>query len=320
MTTSSANSTNSSFALDARALSDLKRSARDNPNQSLKQVASQFESVFMNMMLKSMRDTVGQDGAMDSDASRAYTGMLDQQLAQALSSSSGGSGGLGLADMIVKQLSRNVDKTPGQGGTHGAAGINGVGKAAKPANSAGVPARSALVQAALEKLQSNVKTATSADTSPQAESFVSNMLPAARAAEAATGVPARFVLAQAALESGWGKSEVRGADGTASHNLFGLKAGRDWKGPTVQAVTTEYVNGVAQKVVQRFRAYDSYADSFSDYAKLLTSSSRYKNVLAQGQDANGFASALQRAGYATDPRYAEKIARIIQGNSMRGVA
>ncbi|HXC40392.1 MAG TPA: flagellar assembly peptidoglycan hydrolase FlgJ [Burkholderiales bacterium] len=308
------NSIDSSFALDARALSDLKRSARDNPDQSLKKVASQFESVFMNMMLKSMRDTVGQDGAMDSDASRAYTGMLDQQLAQALSSNAS-AGGLGLADMIVKQLSRNMGKAPGLGGA-GAAGVNG----AAGANGAAKQNANSGVRAALEKLQTNVKTATSADTSPQAESFVATMLPAARAAEAATGVPARFVLAQAALESGWGKSEVRGADGTASHNLFGLKAGRDWKGPTVQAVTTEYVNGVPQKVVQRFRAYDSYADSFSDYAKLLTGSARYKNVLAQGQDAGGFASALQRAGYATDPRYAEKIARIIHGGSMRGVA
>jgi flagellar protein FlgJ len=119
------------------------------------------------------------------------------------------------------------------------------------------------------------------------------------------------MLGQAALETGWGKSEIRGADGQNSHNLFGIKAGASWKGQTVDIVTTEYVNGKPQKQVDTFRAYDSYADAFRDYGNLLRGNARYQNVIAQGQDAAGFAHGLQQAGYATDPKYAQKLMSII---------
>jgi flagellar protein FlgJ len=120
------------------------------------------------------------------------------------------------------------------------------------------------------------------------------------------------MLGQAALETGWGKAEIRGADGQNSHNLFGIKAGANWKGQTVDIVTTEYVNGQPQKQVESFRAYDSYADSFRDYANLLRGNARYQNVIAQGQDAAGFAQGLQQAGYATDPQYAQKLMGVIR--------
>jgi flagellar protein FlgJ len=119
------------------------------------------------------------------------------------------------------------------------------------------------------------------------------------------------MIGQAALESGWGRREIRSADGTSSHNLFGIKAGADWKGKVVEATTTEYHNGVASKPKEKFRAYDSYADSFRDYAKLLSENPRYAKVLEQGESAQGFARALQSAGYATDPKYAEKLTRVI---------
>ena len=144
-------------------------------------------------------------------------------------------------------------------------------------------------------------------------------MPHANEASQTTGIPARFMLGQAALESGWGKRELRGTDGTPSHNLFGIKAGAGWKGPVVEAVTTEYVNGVARKSVEKFRAYPSYADAFRDYANLLRSNPRYAGVLAQaaqGIDAEGFAHGLQRAGYATDPNYADKLSRIIRGTQL----
>ena len=131
----------------------------------------------------------------------------------------------------------------------------------------------------------------------------------------ATGIPARFVLGQAALESGWGRRELRAADGTPSHNLFGIKAGGNWRGRVVEATTTEYVNGVARKTVEQFRAYDSYADAFRDYANLLRSSPRYADLLTQaarGIDEAGFAQGLQKAGYATDPGYADKLSRTIK--------
>ena len=133
----------------------------------------------------------------------------------------------------------------------------------------------------------------------------------AEAASKATGVPAKFMLGQAALESGWGKREIKNADGSASHNLFGIKAGAGWNGKVVNAVTTEYVNGVPQTRVEKFRAYDSYADGFKDYAKLLANNPRYEKVLASAGDASKFAHGLQKAGYATDPHYATKLSRII---------
>ena len=134
----------------------------------------------------------------------------------------------------------------------------------------------------------------------------------AEEASRATGIPAQFLLGQAALESGWGKHVMTAPDGTSSHNLFGIKATKGWQGKVVETTTTEYINGVAYRRKEKFRAYDSYADSFKDYARLLQSNPRYKNVLANANDASSFAQGLQRAGYATDPRYAAKLTSIIQ--------
>jgi len=148
--------------------------------------------------------------------------------------------------------------------------------------------------------------------------FIRSHQGAARAAEAASGIPAAFTVAQAAHESGWGQREIRNADGTSSHNLFGIKAGPGWSGPVAEITTTEYVGGEAQKVTARFRAYASYAESFRDYARLMKESPRYAGVVAQAAQApasaasaQGFAHGLQRAGYATDPAYADKLARLI---------
>jgi flagellar protein FlgJ len=300
MTASVNSPVSASFALDSKALASLQATSRAAPDKALKQAATQFEAVFMNMLLKSMRESIPQDGATDSDATRTYTGMLDQQMAQSLSGK-----GVGLADLIVKQLSRQMG-TPADGKP-----------AAGPASVPGTPSNN--VRAVLDRVRSGVSAAVSPETAPQAQNFIRNMLPHARAAEQATGIPARFILAQSALESGWGKSEARGADGTPSRNLFGIKASKDWTGPVVEASTTEFVNGESRRVTQRFRAYGSYAESYADYAKLLTNNPRYRGVLAQGRDASGFANALQQAGYATDPRYAEKITRIIQA-SLGGTA
>jgi flagellar protein FlgJ len=120
------------------------------------------------------------------------------------------------------------------------------------------------------------------------------------------------MLGQAALESGWGKHEIKALDGSTSHNVFGIKASGNWKGRTVEAMTTEYVNGVAYQKVEKFRAYDSYSDAFKDYAKLIRDNPRYQSVLQNGGDASQFAHALQKAGYATDPQYAQKLTKVIQ--------
>jgi flagellar protein FlgJ len=149
-------------------------------------------------------------------------------------------------------------------------------------------------------------------SSPKVDAFVDKLAAPAQAASAATGIPARFIIGQAALESGWGQSEIRKADGSTSHNVFGIKATKDWTGKTVSTVTTEYVNGRPQRTVEKFRAYDSYQEAMTDYASLLKGNPRYAQVINSSHDVNGFANGMQRAGYATDPHYARKLMSIMQ--------
>jgi flagellar protein FlgJ len=131
-------------------------------------------------------------------------------------------------------------------------------------------------------------------------------------------VPAAYVVGQAALESGWGRQEIRHPDGRSAHNLFGIKAGSGWKGATVDVATTEYVDGKPQRSVERFRAYGSYEEAFRDWAALMAGNARYAPVLRAGQSVSGYASGMQRAGYATDPRYGEKLERTINRTLMLG--
>ena len=285
----------SKFALDVQGVNQLRLDAKNATPESLKQAAQQFEAVFMNMLMKSMREATPQDGMFDSEQTRMYTSMLDQQLTQRMASR-----GIGLAEVMVRQLSSAMN-APSSG--EGIAPGQGLPLNPPPGAQSIQPQLQPLPQPAV---------AASAGASAHVESFVQRLLPHAQAASASTGIPARFMLGQAALETGWGKAEIRGADGQNSHNLFGIKAGAGWKGQTVDIVTTEYVNGQPQKQVESFRAYDSYADAFRDYAKLLRGNARYQNVIAQGQDAAGFAQGLQQAGYATDPQYAQKLMGVIR--------
>ena len=270
------------FALDVQSLGDLRLKAKTDPDAALKSAAQQFEAVFMNMMLKSMRDSVDQDGLFDSEQTKQFTSMLDQQLSQTLSTK-----GIGLADVMTRQLKPQA--APVQ---------------AQPTSAAGT----------------DKATATPGKTpmpSSRASDFVNRLWPHAAEASRTTGIAPNFIIGHAALESGWGKAEIRGADGSPSHNLFGVKAGRGWTGPVVETTTTEYVNGVAQKSVEKFRAYSSYAEGFKDYANMLRSNPRYAAVIQNGNDSAAFAAGLQQAGYATDPMYADKLNRILQGSTLR---
>lgn len=287
----------SRFALDVQSVNQLKLDARQSSPEALKQAAQQFEAVFMNMLMKSMREATPQDGMFESEQTRMYTSMLDQQLSQRMASR-----GIGLAEVMVRQLSGAMNAIPPGEDAPPIADLNPRGL---PLNALEVPLAT--------PLSPPVAAPSHTGKSPaHVEDFVQRLLPHALAASAATGIPARFMLGQAALETGWGKSEIRGADGQNSHNLFGIKAGLSWKGRTVDIVTTEYVNGTPQKQVDTFRAYDSYADAFRDYGNLLRNNARYQNVIAQGQDAAGFAHGLQQAGYATDPKYAQKLMSVIR--------
>ncbi len=277
----------SKLALDTQNLEQLRAQAKHSPDQALKAAAQQFESVFLNMMLKSMRDATPQDGMMDSDQTRMFTGMLDQQLAQSMASR-----GVGLADMMVKQLRQTL---PAQADVDAAGGIQ-------------VPLD---LQSAPPPALRGVSALPSAYSENAQQDFVGRMMPHAAQASRATGVPSQLMLGQAALESGWGKREIRMADGSNSFNLFGIKATSEWKGKVAEVMTTEYRDGVAHKQIERFRAYPSYAEAFQDHANLISGNPRYAEVMNQAGNPSGMALAIQRAGYATDPNYADKLVRVM---------
>ena len=272
------------LASDSRSLDSLRGAAARDPRAAAREAARQFESLFMQELIKSMRAATPTTGLMDNEATKLGTEMLDQQLAGKLSGMPGG-----LSEAIVRQLERQMGLAP----------------SASPSSSATpAPVRSSPVAAA-------ISSASRAGGASGPRSFVQAHREAAAEAEQRTGIPAAFMIAQAAHETGWGRRDIRMSDGSPSHNLFGIKAGQDWKGPVAEVTTTEFINGVARKVTARFRAYASAAESFADYARLMTRSPRYQGVLAQASTPQGFAQGLQQAGYATDPDYASKLSRVI---------
>ncbi|RXZ32838.1 flagellar assembly peptidoglycan hydrolase FlgJ [Oxalobacteraceae bacterium CAVE-383] len=325
------------LATDASSVNDLKQAARKDPNspEAIRGAAKQFEALFLNMVMKSMRDATPHEGPFDSEQSKMFTSMLDQQMSQSLAQR-----GVGLADVLTRQLSKGIaspaadptqDENQASVASDPAMAIAkaaetarslpfGINSLASRRNAAGsddsqamLPINKALMDNAAATDQNGRGPGGRRGARPaHVEAFQSDMTPAAEEASKTTGIPAKFMMAQAALESGWGKHVIRNADGSSSNNLFGIKATAGWKGKVVEATTTEYVHGVATRKVEKFRAYDTPADSFRDYASLLRNNPRYEKVLASAQDMSGFAQGLQRAGYATDPRYAEKLTRIIK--------
>lgn len=335
-----------SLAIDSNALNGLKRSAQNDSPEAIRAAAKQFEAVLMNMMLKSMRDTVPQDGMTDSEQSRMFMGMLDQQLSSHLSQK-----GLGLADVLVKQLSKLGQapeaSQPGAlpSGAQGATTGQGYSPLTGNLSALAAPAQKGLqayqawqataaqrtdqspesALAALSPLWAQTPTQLQSLAVPAApllqgvrqasgkvQQFIQNMLPHATAASESSGIPAKFMLGQAALESGWGKHEIKTSDGSRSYNLFGIKADSRWTGKVANSVTTEYIQGVKHTRVEKFRAYDSYSDAFKDYASLITENPRYQQAMDNTHDAQAYAQALQQAGYATDPQYGRKLAQVIQ--------
>lgn len=296
----------SGAAYDAQALNGLKRDVASDPTGNLKRVAQQIEGLFLQTMMKSMRETLPKDGMFSSEQTRLYTSMYDQQISQQMSQK-----GVGLADMMVKQLS-------------GAIATIG------PAESAGtVPMRldSARLPVAInqkllhaypppfpepKKVSDVQKTTPTSPSHPVSASsdFVSRLSTPAWLAGKESGIPHEVIVAQAALESNWGKREILTEDGSPSHNLFGIKSGKNWDGPTTEITTTEFEQGLMKKVKARFRVYSSYAEGLADYVKMLTNNPRYSDV-ASAKSPEQAANALQDAGYATDPQYANKLITLI---------
>jgi flagellar protein FlgJ len=265
---------NINFFADFQGLASLKNDAKAQAPTALKEAARQFESLFTQMLLKSMREankSFGQDSLFGSDQADMYQDMFDDQIAMQMSKGKG----LGLADMLVRQL---------QGGVGATSQSQEAPATAKP--------------------QAPTPVASSKDD------FLRTMRPHAEQAAREIGVDPDALLAQAALETGWGRSVPCNAQGDCSFNLFGIKAGSQWSGATVNVPTLEFESGIPVRKVERFRSYDSPADSFRDYAALIRDSSRYANARGAGDNVEAFAAALQQGGYATDPNYAQKIAAV----------
>jgi flagellar protein FlgJ len=304
-------------AFDVTSAQDLRTQFAKNPQEGLKAAAQQFETLFLQMVMKSMRDSVPQDGLLNSEQSRFYTGMLDQQLAQNVTTTGKG---LGFARLIEQQLGRSV--TNAEGALASNAPANAAGNSLPLAAPDARHLRFTTVPATLPTsstyaaINAAAPAAGATDIPASSKEFVNRVWPHAVEASRSTGIPPQFLVAHAALESGWGRNEIRKDDGSSSHNLFGIKAGKNWNGGSVDTTTTEYVNGQPRQTVESFRAYVSYEESFRDYANLLRSNARYAGIIGS-QDGAEFARGLQKAGYATDPGYADKLSRIINGPTLR---
>lgn len=320
------------FALDTQGFEALKGQARTGSNASLQAAAKQFEAVFTQMVLKSMRDATPSDGMFDNEQTKLYMSMMDQQLAQQMSSR-----GIGLADVMVRQLARATGQQlpanmAAAGGITGAS-VRDAQMAAMldsrgatdadgpPPIGTTLPGTAWNPTAGLRQYQDqagsqqgNGQTQLGQlpdDSTEHISNFVNRMAAPAMAASRASGVPAKLIVGQAALESGWGRREILNQDGSTTFNVFGIKAGANWRGPTAEVLTTEYVDGQPQKVRAKFRAYGSYEEACNDYARLISNNPRYAGVVT-ASNAEEAAHGLQRAGYATDPAYGEKLVRIMK--------
>ena len=272
------NTTSNALAADARSLNTLKLQAGQNTPGAIKEAARQFESLFMRELIKSMREATMKSGLLDSPGGDLSADLLDQQLAVQMSGMPGG-----LSDLIARQLSQQT--APAEAGA-----VSSPATPNKPA---------AVSPAGIFKPTGN-----------QTE-FVQRHTAAAAAVEQSSGLPSGYMLGQAGHETGWGRHEIAMKGGAPSFNLFGIKAGAGWTGKVAEVATTEFVNGAAQKVMAKFRAYGSYEESFRDYARLITQSPRYAQASQQTASVQGYTKGLQRAGYATDPDYAAKLSRAI---------
>jgi flagellar protein FlgJ len=305
---------NATFYADFKSLSALKLEAKNDSQKALRGAAQQFESLFINMMLKNMREATAsvRDSADGSNDMNLYQGMFDEQIATQMSKGKG----LGLADLLVQQLNRSgmVKGAPSEKGSAVQSPAN-TKSIANPVTERSHNSHSVTPAASNSVVRGkSVTTASSAVATEKATprfsspaDFVEKMWPYAQQAAQKLGVDPSTLIAHAALETGWGKHIPCHDDGSSSFNLFGIKAGTSWNGNSIGAQTLEFDQGVAVKKVERFKSYDSPEQCFADYAALLASHPRYGETLNAGSNAAKFAHALQKGGYATDPQYANKL-------------
>lgn len=292
---------------DISQFTKLRAQARAQDPAALKAAAKQFEAMFTKQLLKSAHDAKLGDDLMGGDQGEFYQDMFDNQIAHTMSQGRG----LGIADLLVRQLQQSkMAPTDANTTSKLKATLQGLSGTQMPLKSSPASATSSV------KAQhtSNESTLSSALSKPV--DFIRNLLPQAEAAARELGISAKTLVAQAALETGWGKHQIKNADGSPSYNFFGIKAHGQWNGASVSKTTQEYSGGTAHAEVAAFRSYSSPAEAFNDYVKFIKSNPRYADALQHGGDGHRYAEGLQRAGYATDPAYAQKIGKISSGPLM----
>lgn len=292
---------------DFSGLQSISQLGREDSEKGLRKVAEQFEAMFLNMMLKGMRageDALFEENFLNSNEMRFHRENLDNQLSQHMSST----GGMGLADALHRQLMERYPAESTRAAEQNANVMSGdlsrVRRTNGEIDGKNIRPRPPVAEDAAQTFET-----------PQ--EFVEAMLPLARKVAPQLGVDPRMLVAQAALETGWGKKMIRGEQGQASYNLFGIKAGESWQGTSVNVSTLEFRDGSMQREQAGFRAYQSYEESFADYVKVLQSQPRYSDALKNASDASAFGFHLQQAGYATDPDYAQKIDRVMQSDVLK---
>lgn len=335
---------------DFQGFSDLRRMARDEAPEAADTAARQFEALFIQMMLKSMREAMPVDEAAGGDQVKFYQEMFDQQIALEMAQGEG----IGLRESLLRELGApDVDGSGVDGAGVNGSGVEGFPMPQRPplpamhgleaglrwrpearaAEARAVEGRAAEGRAAMEPGAGLARGAPGTAGAGQAraaatpgerwqpaspQAFVQELWPHAERAAARLGIAPEVLLAQSALETGWGRHVIAAGNGASSHNLFGIKADGRWEGPRVQVNTLEYVDGIPEQQRAAFRAYDDPAQSFADYVDFLHQNPRYREALAQAPDAEGYLRGLQAAGYATDPAYADKILAILNGGTLTG--
>jgi peptidoglycan hydrolase FlgJ len=327
------NNVSASIYTDFQGVAELKAKARADAKGSLDQVARQFESLFTQMMLKSMRQAGLGEGLMDNDQTKFYQEMYDQQISVHLSEGRG----IGLAEVIKSQLGGSEAANDSQPVNNFSAYRDEVismldqwsgppisFQDGKPIIAMGPTAATEqgsvtrLPQVSTKKPESRPSAAITTDPKTwNKQDFVEQLWPWAREAAEKLGLAPGALLAQAALETGWGRHIMPSGKGGSANNLFGIKTGRRWKGESVNIGTLEYEQGVAVRKKDRFRSYASLGDSFNDYVDFLRSNPRYSKALDSTADSKQFFKQLQKAGYATDPRYAKKLTMVLESKEMQ---
>ncbi len=297
------------FYLDLNQFSEMKLGAKQNSPEASKSVAQQFEGLFIQQMLAAMRSAAVVDESSHSSYMDFYQEMQDKQLALTIAQS----GGLGISKFIMQQLPGGQDDS-GNGGEilplHKWQEVKQAPQLEKMDYRSENPA--VVVN---EYVAGDM--ATGQSRWPNASSFASDIWPQAQSAAQSLGVSAELLVAQAALETGWGKHTMAHADGSLAYNLFGIKAGADWQGDVISKPTLEFRQGVMSTEVARFRAYASAEESLNDYVQFIQSNKRYENALQHGGDDSFYLKEIHRAGYATDPDYADKILSIMQSDRLQ---